>query len=87
LFCFRAEDVRADSESRRRDSWEISDSRYKRVLLVVLRGSWVPGVVLVQGCPSAGFGSVALLQKASGGALTLMHIGSRCGITSRSSKS
>lgn len=27
LFCFRAEDVRADSESRRRDSCEISESR------------------------------------------------------------
>lgn len=29
LFCFRAEEVRVDSESRRRESWEMSVSRWE----------------------------------------------------------
>jgi len=34
LFCFRAEEVRADSESRRRESWDMRDSRFSRMVLI-----------------------------------------------------
>ena len=38
-FCFRAEDVRTDSESRRRESWDIMASRYGHIALALINSN------------------------------------------------